>query len=543
MTTASPFHIGEQQVQSKLGVRDIESWAKKVVRPFMTEEQSAFYTSLPFLVAGARDQAGRPWATLLVGPDGFVDAPDTETLRIDARPVPGDALEGALERGSELGLLGIELATRRRNRVNGRLGDSSDVLLFQVEQSFGNCPQYIHERDWRRVEDEPPGEPQRRSELTASQRELIENADTFFIATGYRGEGESPTYGMDASHRGGNPGFVTVESDTRLVFPDYAGNNHFNTIGNLALDPRIGLLFVDFASGGMLQITGRAEITWGGPAVERYIGAHRLVHIEVEEVVDLPSALPLRFSDAGAGVRSLRLVEKVKESEEITSFVFVSRDGGPLETFEAGQHLPIELEISSQRGSVRRTYSLSNAPAIDRYRISVKRERMGLVSRHLHDVVEVGAILDTRAPAGDFVLGCTNCPVALISAGVGLTPMLSMLHRLTESGAGRPIWWIHGARDGAHHALSNEVLELAEHHPNVRMCVVYSRPGPNDELGVDYDIQGRVTAYLVSDFVDVSDAHFYMCGPTRFMADVHDGLETAGVTAERIHSESFGLAG
>jgi ferredoxin-NADP reductase/predicted pyridoxine 5'-phosphate oxidase superfamily flavin-nucleotide-binding protein len=543
MTTASPFHIGEQQVQSKLGVRDIESWAKKVVRPFMSDEHCAFHTSLPFLVAAARDQAGRPWATLLVGPEGFVDAPDAKTLRIDARPVPGDALEGALARGSELGLLGIELATRRRNRVNGRLGDASDVLLFQVEQSFGNCPQYIHERDWHRVEDEPAGEPRRGSALTAPQSDLIENANTLFIATGYRGEGDSPTYGMDASHRGGDPGFVTVESDTRLVFPDYAGNNHFNTIGNLTLDPRVGLLFVDFASGGMLQITGRAEITWEGPAVERYLGARRLVHVDVEEVVDLPGALPLRFSDAGAGVRSVRVVEKVKESEEITSFVFVSRDGGPLESFEAGQHLPIELEVQSQRDSVRRTYSLSNAPGIDHYRISVKRERMGLVSRHLHDVVEVGAILDTRAPTGDFVLGCTNCPVALISAGVGLTPMLSMLHRLTESGAGRPIWWVHGARDGAHHALSNEVRELAERHPNVKIRVAYSRPGPNDELGVDYDIQGRVTAELISDFLDVSDAHFYMCGPTRFMADVHDGLETAGVTAERIHSESFGPAG
>jgi ferredoxin-NADP reductase/predicted pyridoxine 5'-phosphate oxidase superfamily flavin-nucleotide-binding protein len=540
MADESPFHIGEQQVQSKLGVRKIESWARKVVRPFMPDDHRAFHTSLPFLVAAARDQEGRPWATLLVGPDGFVESPDPESLRIRAELVSGDALEGALTAGADLGLLGIELATRRRNRVNGRLGDADDVLLFQVEQSFGNCPQYIHERDWYRVDGEAPTEPRRGGELSMSQRELIEGCDTFFIATGYRGDGESTTYGMDASHRGGNPGFVNADGDRRLSFPDYAGNNHFNTIGNLSLDPRVGLLFVDFASGGMIQVTGRAEISWDGPAVERYPGARRLVHVEIEEIVELPNALPLRFSEAGSGVRSLRLVEKTKESEEITSFIFASRDDGPLEVFEAGQHLPIELEVPSQRESVRRTYSLSNAPGAQRYRISVKRERMGLVSRHLHDTVEVGAIVTSREPSGDFVLGCTNCPVVLISAGVGLTPMLSMLHELTQAGAGRPIWWIHGARDGAHHALASEVMDLAARHPNVRTRIAFSQPGPHDKMGLQYDVQGRVTADLVCEFVDEHDSQFYMCGPTRFMADVQDGLEAHGVAAERIHSESFG---
>ena len=439
MVPASPFHLGERQVQEKLGVRDIELWAQKVVRPFMPDEHREFYTSLPFLVAGARDQAGRPWATLLFGREGFVESADPESLRIDAKLAPGDALEGALVPGADLGLLGIELATRRRNRVNGRIGDSKDVLLLHVEQSFGNCPQYIHERDWRRVVGEAPGEPRRGSGLTPEQREWIGNADTFFIASGYRGEGESPAFGMDASHRGGHPGFVSAQSDKLLVFPDYAGNNHYNTIGNLTLDPKVGLLFIDFETGGMLQLTGRAEIEWQGSAVERYPGARRLVRIDVDEVVELPGALPLRFGEAGAGVRSVRLVEKVKESEEITSFVFASRDDGPLEPFEAGQHLPIELRVPSRRESVRRTYSISNPPNTACYRISVKRERMGLVSRHLHDSVEVGAILDTRTPAGDFVLSCTNCPVALISAGVGLTPMLSMLHHLSRAGAGRSI--------------------------------------------------------------------------------------------------------
>jgi len=355
MANDSPFHLGEQQVQSRLGVRDIEGWARKVVRPFMPDEQREFHTSLPFLVAAARDERERPWVTLLVGDEGFVVSPDPKSLRIDTKLVAGDALEGALTPGGDLGLLGIELATRRRNRVNGRIGEDRDVLLFQVEQAFGNCPQYIHERDWRRVEDEAAGAPTRSNELTSEQRELIENADTFFIASGYRGEGESPTYGMDASHRGGNPGFVRVESDTRLVFPDYAGNNHFNTIGNLVLDPQAAFLFVDFETGSLLQLTGRATIDWDSEAVARIPGARRLVTFDIEEIVELPAAVALRWDADAESVRSLRLIDKIRESEDVTSFVFEARDAGPLPAFEAGQHLPIELEVPGLEAPVRRT--------------------------------------------------------------------------------------------------------------------------------------------------------------------------------------------
>ena len=150
MASASPFHAGEQQIQERLGVREIEHWARKVVRPYLTDEHRAFHTSLPFLVAAARDAEGRPWATLLVGPEGFATSPDPQSLVIDAKPVSGDALSGALRPGDDLGLLGIEFATRRRNRLNVRIADdASGALVCAVDQSFGNCPQYIREREWR----------------------------------------------------------------------------------------------------------------------------------------------------------------------------------------------------------------------------------------------------------------------------------------------------------------------------------------------------------------------------------------------------------
>ena len=164
MLNESPFHAGEQEVQKRLGVHDIiEPWARQVVRPYLPQEHRDFFTSLPFLVAAARDTRGCPWATLLTGPKGFVASPDPNCLRIDARPVAGDALEDALGNGVYLGLLGIELETRRRNRVNGRVMTDSSVdddnfhLRLAVDQSFGNCPQYIHPRSIQYVT--PPAPP------------------------------------------------------------------------------------------------------------------------------------------------------------------------------------------------------------------------------------------------------------------------------------------------------------------------------------------------------------------------------------------------
>ena len=542
--TESPFHAGEQQVQARLGVRDIEHWARRVVRPYLPEQHRAFHTALPFLVAAARDGDGRPWVTLLTGPDGFVTSPDPATLEIAAQPVPGDALEGRLMAGADVGILGIELATRRRNRVNGRIAEAvAGGLTFAVDQTFGNCPQYIREREWHRVDGAPAGTPTRGTRLTTAQQAWIAAADTLFIGSGHRGDGEHASFGMDASHRGGDPGFVQVESATRLTFPDYAGNNHYNTMGNLVLDPRVGLLFVDFTTGGLLQLTGRAAIDWDSAAVARVPGARLLVTIEVEAVVELPAALPLRWDATADSVRTLRLIEKTPESDDVTSFVFEARDGGPLPDFMAGQHLPIELEVPGFETPVRRTYSLSGAPSTERYRISVKREPKGLASRHLHDRVEVGAFVNARKPAGDFLLPCSGCPVVLVAAGVGVTPMASMLHALAEEEGDRPVWFVHGVRDGAHHPLARELRALAAARPGIHLHVAYSRPRPEDEAGIDYDSTDRVDGALLARVVDDPNAHYLLCGPTRFMAEVHSALEHRGVPSEHIHTESFGPVG
>ncbi len=187
----SVFHVGEQQVQEKLGVREtIEPWGRRVVRGWLPDEHRAFYPQLPFVVAAARDDGGRPWVTLLAGPPGFVQSPDAHSLSFQTRPLPGDALEHALTPGAELGLLGIEPDTRRRNRVNGTLTEvGAKGMRFEVGQAFGNCPQYITERTWYEANvDEARAEASRHERHDASMREWITSADTMFSASGYRGD-------------------------------------------------------------------------------------------------------------------------------------------------------------------------------------------------------------------------------------------------------------------------------------------------------------------------------------------------------------------
>ncbi len=539
----SPFHSGEQQVQSQLGVRDIEQWARTVVRDHLPEQHRAFHTSQPFLIASARDDQGRPWVTLLEGADGFVTSPDPRHLVIEAKPAPGDALENAFRLGTDIGILGIELVTRRRNRANGRVATVTDTsFTFELDQSFGNCPQYIRERAWRRLDDSPTPEAQRGDHLSEDQRDWIENADTFFIASGYRGKESNPAFGMDASHRGGDRGFVRVLNERQIRFPDYAGNNHYNTIGNIVLDPRVGFLFVGFETGSLLQLTGNATIDWDSDDLSAFPGARRLITLNIDEVVELSGAIGLRWQVDAESVRSLRLVDRVDESKDVTSFVFEARDGGPLAPFEPGQHLPIELNIPGTDQAVRRTYSLSGSPKDDRYRITVKREDKGLASRFLHDRLEVGAIVESRHPAGEFTTTCEACPLALISAGVGITPMVSMLHAVASADSQRPIWFIHGARDGRHHPLSGEVLKLVEKNPNIKLHIAYSQPRPDDEIGKHFHSRGRISGGQVVELVNMPGAKYYLCGPTAFMAEVQSDLAAVGVSPDNIHTETFGPA-
>lgn len=295
----SPFHSGEQTVQSRVGVRDrAESNGRKGIRTYMPEQHRQFFGQLPFIVLGALDDAGQPWASMLPGLPGFVHAPDEHSLQIDAVPDSSDPLAGALRIGCDVGLLGIELETRRRNRLNGPvLHMDRDGMRIGVAQSFGNCPKYIQARSLERLQ-----QPLLRQavvsapDLDDAAMARIRTADTFFIATHAAAAGSERSGGADVSHRGGKPGFIRVDAPDTLLWPDFAGNSYFNTLGNLQVNPRAGLLFPDFISGDLLYLAGRCEVIWEGDEVEAFAGAERLVRFHIECVHRRPQCLPWRFS-------------------------------------------------------------------------------------------------------------------------------------------------------------------------------------------------------------------------------------------------------
>lgn len=302
---ASPFHAGEQALQTRAGVRErAERAGRRMIRDFMPDEHRELFEKLPYVVVGSLDARDRPWASMLAGRPGFMRTPDARTLAIGARPAAGDPLAAGLVPGAPVGVLGIELETRRRNRMNGIVIASDEVgFSVRVQQSFGNCPQYIQARTH-----DLAAEPERNAEppqaegglLSPAAEALVRGADTFFIASGAPGaRSGGGVEGVDVSHRGGKPGFVRAdraEGPSVLTAPDFAGNAMFNTLGNLAVNPRAGLLFVDFATGGALSLTGRAEIVWDGPEVAAFAGAKRLVRFHVEEGVRLAGAIPMKWS-------------------------------------------------------------------------------------------------------------------------------------------------------------------------------------------------------------------------------------------------------
>ncbi len=253
---------------------------------------------------------------------------------------------------------------------------------------------------------------------------------------------------------------------------------------------------------------------------------------------------------ATEGFRTLIVDRKVPESDTITSFYLVPEDAKPLPSFIPGQFLPFRLDIPGQPTPLTRTYSLSDRPNPEYYRLSIKREPPpgdrpdlppGRSSNYFHDRVEAGTRLRARSPRGKFYLDPKGeRPVALISAGVGLTPMISMLNAIVEAGSGRPVWFIHGARNGREHAMGAHVRAVAGENDNVRAHISYSRPLPDDVEGRDHDGRGRVDGDLLKRLLPDNDLDFYLCGPTPFMKALYNGLLGWGVPEDRIHYEFFG---
>lgn len=563
------WHAGEIALQQQAGVAGrMAEVGQRVIRDYMPEQHRDFYAQLPFIVLGSVDARGDAWATLLEGQPGFISSPDATTLEIAAQPDARDPAADGIIDGAPVGLLGIELHTRRRNRMNGVLEATRGGLRVQVDQSFGNCPRYIQRRDFRF--DHAPGAPwQGKAEtldaLDAAARDTLACADAFYVATW----AEQPRRQVDVSHRGGKPGFIRVSEDGLLTIPDFNGNLFFSTLGNILLNGKAGLLVIDYASGDLLQMTGDATVILDAPEIAAFQGAERLWTFRPRHIVRRRAALALRWETDQQGRspaaeltgdwlsadqrlraaelaqhwRPYRVTHRVDESASICSFYLQPDDGAGLLPYLAGQHLPIRVQIPGHAAPVMRAYTLSVAPSDGFYRISVKRD--GLVSRYLHDHLRPGDRLEARAPAGEFTLdtGATR-PAVMLAAGVGITPLLAMLRHLVYDGQRRqrmrPVYVFQSARRLADLPFARELDQLlAAAQGAVQLVRVLSQPD-DAEAGVDYDIAGRIDMPLLSRRLPFNDYDFYLCGPAQFTQALYNGLRDFNIADSRIHAEAFG---
>ncbi|MDX2503361.1 MAG: pyridoxamine 5'-phosphate oxidase family protein [Gammaproteobacteria bacterium] len=590
ITTDSHFHVGEQEIQSRMGVREsMERFSKQVIASFMPEQHREFYKQLPFIMLGHADKKGWPWATMLFNEDGFVTSKNNKKLTINSKPITGEpfaellqqSLQQSQQENTRIGMLGIELSTRRRNRLAGHITQVNDTAIeIEVDQAFGNCPQYIQMRELIKIDSDAQKKPDVSSitSFDKKNREFIQNSDTFFVASYVNNENKNANIneGVDVSHRGGRPGFIRVDSDDTLTIPDYTGNFHFNTLGNFLLTPKAGLLFPDFETGNLLTLTGTVEILWDSEETEFFEGAERLWRFKIDHGFWMKNALPLRWKldkyspntlltgtwDEAKKIQQAeaeknqwqdyKVTKILKESSVIKSFYLSSvKNQQPL--FSAGQFITVKALIDNKE--VIRTYTVSSSPHDSDYRISVKHETSnnenvpdGVFSSYLHNETSVGDTLQIKAATGDFTFDAqSERPSVLIAAGVGITPMISMaryaLVEALRTRSRKKLTVIHAAQDHTQRAFFEELKEIEKSSSgNIRCFWTLSKIDNSLKAGEHYNHHGRINNALLQAVLPLDDYDFYLCGPPGFMQATYDLLRELGVNDQRISAESFGPA-
>ncbi|TDU32669.1 hypothetical protein DFR24_2069 [Panacagrimonas perspica] len=569
-TPVSPWHAGEITMQRSVGVAErMQELGKRVVRDHLIEQHRQFYPQLPFIVLGAVDPDAEVWATLRAAPPGFLQSPDPSRLHAALGRDPDDPAEAGLHDGASIGLLGIELHSRRRNRLNGVIRRGADASGFDIEvgQSYGNCPQYIQLRDFRFV---PPAEADGTVEsfeqLDGRALEMVTSADTFFVAS-YVVDAQGRKQ-VDVSHRGGRAGFVRVDGQGVLTIPDFAGNLFFNTLGNMLVNPRAGLVFVDFETGDLLQITGDTDVLLDSPETEAFQGAERLWKLKPRRILLRRAALPLRWqfqrdgwspnslmtgnwNETAERLRAAELAHRwrpfrvagiVDEADGIRSLQLEPSDGIGLPRHEAGQFLPIRLQLPNSETPTLRSYTLSSAPSDGTYRISVKR--IGQMSTHLHGL-RVGDELEAKAPDGLFTIDAKERrPAVLLAAGIGITPILAMLRHVVYEGLRtrrvRKTHVFYATRTLQDRAFDRELSALVD---EAGGAVSLVRVLSHAAGAAAQEHVGRIDVALLKNRLPFDDYDFYVCGPAQFSQDLYDGLRTLNVSDRRIHAEAFGPAG
>ncbi len=565
------FHKGEVAIQRKLGVdKTMQMFASKVVRDYMPQQHIDFYQQLSYLFAGYTDNEGYIWASVLTGDKGFIRTKNTRQLTLNAMPLHGDPLRHLLKENNStrLGLLGIDLSNRRRNRLSTKIVSATDHGFdLDVLQSFGNCPQYIQTRTIA-IENKASSEaPVSIKTLNRDLQKLIENSDTFFVAsaTPQSTDTDEPSHGADVSHRGGKPGFVRVDNETTLTIPDYMGNNHFNTLGNFEVNPKAGLLFIDFETGSVLSLTGSAKILWDSKEQQFFKGAERLWQFQLEKGVWLKNALPYRWEFDQASPNSMmtgswdeakalseqsqfaktwrhyHVAAKVKESDSVISFYLAPNDGA-LPDYKPGWYVPVKVLKDGQ--PLQRTYSISSSPHEAQLRISVKREYEGEMSNYLHDSVNAGDVIELLTPNGQFDFDPSDQrPAIFLSAGIGITPMISMFKHAILEGIRtrqmRNVVLLSSFQKIEDRVFADEVAQFQ--HRAMDSSFVYwlltKEEGVSNERNT---VHQRLDKHLLQQILPLDNYEFFLCGPASFMQHTYDTLLSMGVKDASIQAEAFG---
>tara|TARA_R110002167_G_scaffold163319_4_gene360193 strand:+ start:7398 stop:9365 length:1968 start_codon:yes stop_codon:yes gene_type:complete len=562
MNIQSPFHYGELHVQQRANESHIAQRNGGVISDTILSGAIPFIAQQKMLVLSSLDQQGNIWTSVLLGNPGFIQAPDPRSLLLDTREMikcADDPLWRNIQHNPKVGLLIIELASRRRLRVNGhiqRIDDSG--FSIQVEQSYPNCPKYIQRRSLQLT----PAALQQSTEPSSSGKmldqelaTLIETADSFFVGTASSATAntdstttDTTATAVDSSYRGGHSGFIEIIDNSCLRIPDYRGNSMFNTLGNIHSNAKAGISFIDFKRGQLLQLSGAAKILWEQQDSEdKTAGTQRFWELSIEQwrLTPLPKGLNWEFLDYSPhnlkhSVPDLNLsVESIeRKSPRVKLFRLVSTNGALLPAFEPGSHLPVEVDVvvlakgkeerdtpkDAKYKAVQRHYSLLSSSHDNRYyEIAVQQEPQGRGGSNYMHRLQVGDTITAKAPRSEFPLLAKAKHSILIAGGIGITPILSMLRHLSESAASFEIHYT--ARSEADLAFKQEIKALA----GDKAFFYHSRGEGSQRLNLGILLKQPQ-----------SDTEVYLCGPVRMIAALREVGERNAWPADRLHFESFG---
>lgn len=539
MSLKNLYHEGELQVQKRANESDIAFVNGGAVDTTILGGALNFIKQQAMLVISSLDEQGQVWTSTLFGEPGFVRALDDRTLEIDlAKPHTSrvDPLWENLKINSNIGLLIIELGSRRRYRINGQANKlTTEHITIDVERAYPNCPKYIQRRDLKVSDANESNEAAyctRGETLDEAQQTLIKNADTLFVGSAH------PEHGIDTSHRGGRPGFVHIINNRLLRIPDYSGNSMFNTLGNFTSYPYAGLVFIDFEGGHVLQLTGRPEILWDADDPQGETGGTRrywqfdISHWQESvipyrlywEFFDYSPHIPERKNVTTSNMFSL-IVEQVKQqSNHVKSFRLHAPDGGQLPEFQPGAHIQVKVKLPD--GSrVFRHYSLFSNPD-DRtyYEIAVLKETEGRGgSLYMHEHVNEGDSIDIRPPKNEFLMADNARHTILIAGGIGITPILSMMFKLT---ADKQSFELHYSSRTFEDLTFRDIIEQTA---GDKAHFYASREPQGQRL----DLQQLLST-------PKAGTHINFCGPRRMITALRDTAEAQGWPSTQIHFESFG---